>query len=209
MRLVPKFPPKAISTLSTIRKKASQLASQPASGAVLLLLPPSPPLPPCRSRQITTSPAPQPQGVSAIHSSRPVNFPSHAKAWQPKARQGTQHAATRLLSDAFPHPSFDAGQNSQPACPAPFSSRCSFRSNNNILGLLAPFTFVVTNRSTTKSVFRYRHFTIRLPLVVESRSILSTRLAVRRYFSTFGPPPPLLISEQNRRKATRILMTCS
>ena len=150
----------------------------------------SPPLPPCRSRQITTSPAPQPQGVSAIHSSRPVNFPSHAKAWQPKARQGTQHAATRLLSDAFPHPSFDAGQNSQPACPAPFSSRRSFRSNNNILGLLAPFTFVVTNRSTTKSVFRYRHFTIRLPPVVESRSILSTRLAVRRYFSTFGPRLP-------------------
>lgn len=96
-------PPK--STLSTIRKKP---ASQPASGAV-----------PCRSRQNHHQACPQPQGVSALHSSRPVNFPSHTKTWQPRARQGTHHAPTRLLLDAFPHPSFEAGQNSQPACPAP------------------------------------------------------------------------------------------
>jgi hypothetical protein len=43
MRLVPKFPPKAISTLSTIRKKESKPASQPAS---LWRRAPPPPLPP-------------------------------------------------------------------------------------------------------------------------------------------------------------------
>jgi hypothetical protein len=181
----PKFPPRPFPPfpLSERSQPASLWRRAPSLPPSLQAKAKSPPGRPLNRKvyQLSTL-----HGQSTSHPTPKLGNP------RPGRRPGDPPRSTRLLLDAFPHPSFEGRPELPPGVPCTFSSRRSLRSssNNNILGLLAPFTFVVTNRSTTLSVFRYRHFTIRLPSVVESRSILSTRLAVRRSFSASAPRLP-------------------
>jgi len=160
--------------LSSTPGAKSHLSRAASSGP--RLKPPIPSLPACfhqneplwrraPSGQVEVKANHQPcRGVSAstVHGQSTAPLPRHSLA--PKARQGTQLSSTRLLTNApCPIRRLTAGQNSQPACPAPSPLDLLFVPSIYIPGLLAPFTLVVTQSFNPTSVSRYRHFTTHRP----------------------------------------------
>ncbi|PMD35417.1 hypothetical protein L207DRAFT_516360 [Hyaloscypha variabilis F] len=97
---------------------------------------------------------PTPKLVTAGHPRPPARVP--APKHSPPLRTAQTPCPIRRLT---------AGQNSQPA-PSPLD--LLFVPSIYILGLLAPYTLVVTPSFNHPSVFRYRHFTTGQLSVVET-----------------------------------------